>query len=264
MDRRRLIFSSLGAMISSGIPFKNPVLPAAAQTESATSPVLSLAPESTIPQSHREYIRLRRRNRYSYYRYRENKDFEVVDRKYTSWSLFLISNPAWLTPASDDRINALFNAYTGYARAIGDDHAAVFFWKTVPAIAKGKLVGMDFADKIDSARCAAYTKAFKLDIAQSPHVLVTRSQPTRTPQRPLPDFFALSLGQFTASSAERLLTTLAQQLIQQGYVDPEELDYEAWWLQWRDRLVETAKAIGQAIAVTLRTGPVELQIRGSQ
>jgi hypothetical protein len=60
-------------------------------------------------------------------------------RYFKSYSLFLISNPAWLGPNSDGRIVGLHQAYQAFSRAIGSDHAAVFFWKKRPGLSTESL-----------------------------------------------------------------------------------------------------------------------------
>jgi hypothetical protein len=63
----------------------------------------------------------------------------------------------------------------GFARATGDQHAAVWFWKSAPKIKDGKLTGADLASKIDANACAAYSKKLKLNVTKSPYVVMTTS-----------------------------------------------------------------------------------------
>src|SRR5580704_9929720 len=79
-------------------------------------------------------------------------------RGFTTWSLFLISNPAWLR-ADSHQIESLRHSYWGFARAIGGHHAAVWFAKELPESG-----GTNGAVQIDSERCAAYAEKLHLDL----------------------------------------------------------------------------------------------------
>jgi hypothetical protein len=181
-------------------------------------------------------------------------------RAFQSWSLFLISNPEWLSPSSGDEIATLYQAYAGFSRAIGTDHAAVFFWKKRPSAVGGKLVGTDIGANIDAARCAEYAKIFDLDISRSPHIVVTRTRPS--PTASLKNSVLLELNGLHPSSTRQLLTALAAQLIS-AKLDQNKLDSQRWWLTWRDAATNVFEILrGSKVAVKI--GPLELEIDGQK
>ena len=191
-------------------------------------------------------------------------DLPKTRRYFNSYSLFLISSPEWLGPDGSDQIAALYKAYEGFARAIGNDHAAVFFWKKAPKKVDGKLVGADLAANIDASRCTEYEKAFKLDISQSPHVVVTKARPS--PTGLTTDYIILQLNGLTPSSTGVFLTKLADQLVSDK-LDQEELGSERWWLTWRDVVIKVYQSVSVLAGhskVTIKGGPVEVEMNGEK
>ncbi len=191
-------------------------------------------------------------------------DIPKTHRYFQSYSLFLISSPEWLSPDSNDQIASLYKAYEAFSRAIGNDHAAVFFWKKAPQKTDGKLVGADLAANIDANRCAEYEKAFKLSIAESPHVVVTKTRPS--PAGSLTDFIILQLNGLSPSSTEKFLTTLADQLVS-NKLDQETLGSERWWLTWRDVVINVYHGFAELAGhskVTIKGGPLEWEIDGKK
>ena len=56
---------------------------------------------------------------------------EKVPRdSFKSWSLFLVCNPSWIQPGSEERIWRLYRQFKSFGRTIGDDNLAVWFWKS--------------------------------------------------------------------------------------------------------------------------------------
>lgn len=234
--------------------------------------VWDLAPDAPIPDSYEDVLTAGEKiDRLRFCAQKHVACYPILEgeiartrRPFRSWSLFLISNPGWLSPSGTDQIALLYEAYTGFARAIGKDHAAVFFWKKQPESSGGKLVGADLAAQLDASRCAEYSTAFKLDISQSPHVIVTTQLPS--PNTGLGHSLVLQLGGLQPSSAQQLLTLLAAQLVKER-LDQAELDSERWWLTWKDvatTVFETLKPILKNSKATIKAGPVELEIKGEK
>jgi hypothetical protein len=183
-------------------------------------------------------------------------------RYFKSYSLFLISNPAWLGPNSDSRIVGLHQAYQAFSRAIGNDHAAVFFWKKAPKIVDGKLAGTDLASQIDANRCTEYEKALNLDLSASPHILVTRSVPN--PKAPLGEYVLLQLNGLSPDATEILISKLADQLVG-NKLDRDDLDSARWWLTWRDVAMSLYEGFASLVGHSkfkIKGGPVELELDG--
>lgn len=185
-----------------------------------------------------------------------------INRSFSSYSLFLISNPSWLGPNSDAQLATLYQAYEGFARAIGNDHAAVFFWKKSPKKSAGKLADADLASQIDASRCTDYEKALNLDVSASPHILVTRAPPN--PKGPLGEYILIQLNGLSPAATESLLAKLADQLVGKK-LNQEVLDSTRWWLTWRDvatNLFQTFGVLVKHSKLKIKGGPVELELDG--
>lgn len=183
-------------------------------------------------------------------------------RTFETYSLFLISNPSWLGPNSDAQLIGLYEAYEGFARAIGKKHAAVFFWKKAPKKAGGKLEGANLAAQLDANRCTEYEKTLNLQISASPHILVTRTPPN--PNGPLGEYILIELGDLSAASTVILLTKLADQLVNSA-LNQQDLDSAKWWLTWRDVAVSFYLAFASLVKhskLKIKGGPVELELDG--
>ncbi len=185
-------------------------------------------------------------------------------RFYTTWSLFLISNPSWLTGDSSEKITSLYNSYLGFARATGGQHAAVWFWKKAPKIEGEKVIGADLAANIDTDRCTVFTRKLNLDIAKSPHVLVTTSYPSL--QSRFKDYIVLELGGLRPESTVDLLTVLGDQLLQ-GKLDQKALNSKLWWLGWKDAASKTLVVLSELAAhvkFKIKTSVLDITIDGKK
>jgi hypothetical protein len=55
---------------------------------------------------------------------------QAIPKNFKTYSLFLVCNPQWLDPAKNAGLLQLYRQFQSFGRAIGDDHAAVWFWKS--------------------------------------------------------------------------------------------------------------------------------------
>ena len=174
-----------------------------------------------------------------------------IPHAYSSWSLFLVCNPAWINENGDKGVAELFNQYRAFGRAIGPKNLAIWFWKKPATKAT--------ADNTDVERSSSYCEDYKLLPSEGPHVLVT----TRYPNDPDPgERFIVRLNGLNAHDSALALTKLADQLVVTG-LDQTGLDASVGW-----RKVYTA--IGSAISATgcyfnkvsfsLRTGVINAEI----
>jgi len=245
MNRRSLFRNAIASVLAVSFPYStDAVSDVASQVPPLPPPVWNLGPQDELPESYvalgttaekQETLKSCLPNRLHVgnpdcYPIREG-DIFTVHRYFKTYSLFLISNPEWLGPDSDGKIAGLYNAYEAFARAIGDEHAAVFFWKKAPAKKDGKLVGSDLAAQIDASRSTEYEKALGLKISSRPHLVVTTKRPT--PTTSLGDYVLLQLGDLSPESTGTLLTKLADGLVA-GSLSSEDLSSAKWWLSWRD------------------------------
>lgn len=175
-------------------------------------------------------------------------DLPETYRAFTTWSLFLVSNPAWLREDNFQKVAGLRQAYWGFARAIGGRHAAVWFAKKAHEAS-----GADAAMLIDDERCAAYAEKLGLDLRKSPHVVVTAELPAL--DRNFTPSILLELNGLSPSSTETLLTELANQLVNKK-LNEVGLKSEQWWLGWRDaatKTLEKLRKIAQWVTITVNT-----------
>ena len=150
---------------------------------------------------------------------------EIIGRKepipsgYKTYSLFLICNPAWLDPAKSSGLTDLFHQFQAFGRSIGNDQAAVWFWKTT--VQKGWENKFAPADVIDVERGTEFCKAWKLKPSDGPYIVVTTGRPDETSlQTGLPDNSAVfKLGDMQPSNISALLAKLTDSLVLSGKVD---------------------------------------------
>ncbi len=92
----------------------------------------------------------------------------AIPKNHSTWSLFLVCNPAWILQNGDQGIAELFKQYKAFGDAIGPNNLAIWFWKKP---------GTPTADNTDVSRSSTYCERYKLLPSESPHVLVTTSYP---------------------------------------------------------------------------------------
>jgi hypothetical protein len=165
--------------------------------------------------------------------------------QFKTWSLFPISNPAWLGTSTADKINELFESFIGFARAIGHNHAAVWFgelpWKGLDD--RSNLEAFDLAAHIDSNRSAAYCAKFGLDVAKGPHILALSNHPDS--ERTEVDVL-LELNGLSPESTRSLLAALATQLLNKK-ISEKDLQSKKWRLAWRDACKSVIRDMGKII-----------------
>jgi hypothetical protein len=276
MNRRSFLWNAIAGTFAISFPYSTEaVSDVAREAPPLPPPVWDLMPGEDLPESYvamgtetekQETLKscLHERTRPGHldcYPLREG-DIFTVHRAFKTYSLFLISNPEWLGPSSDGKIAGLYSAYKAFARAIGNEHAAVFFWKKEPAKKDGKLSGSDLAAQIDASRCTAYEKTLGLTISSSPHVVVTTKRPT--PTTSLGDYVLLQLGDLSPESTDKLLTKLADGLVA-GNLSAEELNSAKWWLGWRDVATDVLRGLAEIAAhikVKIKSEFVDVEIDG--
>jgi hypothetical protein len=146
--------------------------------------------------------------------------------EYLSWSLFLICNNAWLKDQSSPQIRGLYNEFMGFGRAIGQHHAAVWFWTKTPANINES---PNLADAVDANRSQAFCQKFGLDPGEGPHVVVTTVYPDLNADVGQP--VILRLGGMSPQNIEAVLGTLTRQ-VTNSKLAQGELDRQTWTRGW--------------------------------
>lgn len=168
---------------------------------------------------------------------------------YKTWSLFLVCNPEWLAPEKSSDLYELYQKFLRFGRAIGNDHVAVWFWKTSRRVEDPNL-----AANVDVEWAVRLCQALQLRPSLGPHVLVTNSYPNES--LPPKDYAVFELGKMSPTEISQLLGKLTDELILTGRVGNEAASEGegALWI----RLLEVAqRAIGSfgcAWTLKLQTG----------
>lgn len=150
---------------------------------------------------------------------------ENVPGQYKSWSLFLVCNPTWLTN-NNKQLRGLYDMYSGFGRAIGEHHAAVWFWTKVP----GNIDQENNLEKlVDVNRSQKFCGKLSLDPARSPHVVVTTKYPDLIMDIQ-PDV-VLGFGGKSQEDIRNLLLSLTRQ-VTQSRLDASKLQAESTWQLW--------------------------------
>ncbi|MCL4846882.1 MAG: hypothetical protein KJ066_10135 [Acidobacteria bacterium] len=185
------------------------------------------------------------------------QDFVVVRGKepipregFKTWSLLLVTSQDWLVPANASRLQDLYDRSLAFGRTIGDEHAAVWFWKEDQPLHSPAL-----AANVDVERAIAYCRTLRLKPGDGPYLLFTAVHPD---EQAAPDAFQVfALGGKTAEEIGRLLTTLGDQLVTDGVVQGGRFTAEPgsddFWSAWFDATRHTLASLGMKVRFLIRT-----------
>ena len=110
------------------------------------------------------------------------KGKEPIPREgYKTWSLFLVTNQAWLVTENARRLHDLYDRSRAFGRVIGKDHLAVWFWKRDAPLHDPAL-----AENVDVERAVAYCQMLKLKPSEGPFLRSSLSSPLRIDATILP------------------------------------------------------------------------------
>ncbi len=174
-----------------------------------------------------------------------------ISRGYRTWSLFLICNPSWASPDAYERIEDMWQAFTGFGRAIGEDHLAVWFWRRPP-----RWGGEDLVEDVDVERATRYCDLYDLRPSRSPHVLVTTSYPTDTVR--VEEYGTVELAGAGPAEIRQFLISLADALYADDLasLDPAS---ETFWFRLFQAIRAPIRRLSEDVSVTIESGPLKLQ-----
>jgi len=162
---------------------------------------------------------------------------EIPRDNYKSWSLFLVCNPEWLSAEKSKDLYGLYQQFQNFGKTIGNDHVAVWFWKS-----KKNAMDPRLADNVDVERSIRYCKALNLKPSESPHIVVMGSYPD---EAAVPkDFAAYQLAKMAPQDISGLLAKLSDQLLLQNKVGPDSSPEPPGQL-WVRLLSATQQLIGK-------------------
>ncbi len=184
-----------------------------------------------------------------------------IPKGYQTYSLFLISNPDWLLPESEEKLSKLYDRFKAFGDSIGRDHLAVWFFVDQ--------THGDLRFNTDVMRSSAFCSKLKLPPSKSPYVVITDEYPGAGLLKDYPNTFnelknysILELNTATASEITSLLTNLADQLLINGLPDTNPKTENFWrtfqksYETARDKIVSFSKGI----SLTINTSFFKIQI----
>ena len=141
---------------------------------------------------------------------------------YKTWSLFLVCNREWLSPEKSEDLFDLYEQFQSFGKAIGQDHLAVWFWKSKKHTHQGD---RGIADNIDVVRSVNFCKSFHLKPSEGPHILIvsTYPDPTKGAANATGHKAVYALGSMEPKEITKLLDKLTDQLVMQGNVPAQPL-----------------------------------------
>jgi hypothetical protein len=185
---------------------------------------------------------------------------DKIPKNFKTYSLFLICNPEWLSPEKSAGLFQLYKQFKNFGRTIGDDNAAVWFWKnTAPAI------DSTLAQNVDVERSIRFCQTWKLTPSKGPHLVVTSTYPDEDAlSAGLPANSAVfELGNMTPKQISDLLANLTDQLIAKGSVaasDPTAPTKPDLWVRLLEATQRTINSFGCAWSFKIDAGPVSANL----
>jgi len=164
---------------------------------------------------------------------------EKIPEYFSTYTLFLVCNPSWLSPNKSAELSRLFQDFMNFGRAIGDHNLALWFWKSRP-------VGSAIADNVDVERAVRICKAWKLTPSEGPHLVVTTVYPAEPIALGLPqESVVYKLGNMNPQEISSRLTKLTDQLVLG--VRPSADETTPLWLQVLSAIQQALKNVGCAV-----------------
>jgi hypothetical protein len=183
-----------------------------------------------------------------------------IPKKFKTYSLFLVCNPEWLAPEKSAGLYQLYRQFQNFGRTIGDEHVAVWFWKT-----KSDVNDQALAQNIDVERSVRFCQAWKLRPSAGPHLVVTSTYPDESHlSSGLPKNSAVyELGSMSPKDISELLAKLTDELVVKGSVDAPAAAPDAKPDLWVRLLVATQRTLnsfGCAWNFKINAGPVSADL----
>jgi hypothetical protein len=186
---------------------------------------------------------------------------EKIPENFKTYSLFLVCNPQWLTPEKSAGLYALFKSFKNFGRTIGDDNAAVWFWK-----ARSPVTDSALAENLDVERSVRFCQAWNLKPSEGPHLVITTIYPDESSlSSGLPKGNAVySLGNMSPVEISGLLTKLNDELVEKRKVDipqPVVVAPLALWVRLLDVTQRTINTFGCAWTFKIDAGPLNADLQ---
>ncbi|PYX82341.1 MAG: hypothetical protein DMG70_15405 [Acidobacteria bacterium] len=183
-----------------------------------------------------------------------------IPKNFKTYSLFLVCNPQWLAPEKSEGLYELYKQFENFGRTIGDDNAAVWFWKT-----QQRAHDPTLAKNVDVERSVRFCQTWKLKPSEGPHVVVTTVYPDESSlSSGLPKGSAVyGLGNMSPTEISGLLTKLTDELIEKGRVESPAATAAAplaLWVRLLDATQRTINSFGCSWTFKIEAGPVNADL----
>jgi hypothetical protein len=205
---------------------------------------------------------------------------EPIPVGFKTYSLFLICNPQWLDPAKSSGLTQLYYQFKAFGRSIGDDQAAVWFWRQ--PVGPSWETTFPAAAVIDVERSIRFCKAWSLKPSEGPFIVVTATRPDEAHlSRKLPnDSAVFKLGGMAPPAISSLISKLTDALLLSGKpviqpalppssvtgqtppaVEPSSTGDNALWVRMLSAVQQTINNFGCAWSFKLNAGPVSADLK---
>ena len=184
-----------------------------------------------------------------------------IPNNFKTYSLFLVCNPQWLAPEKSEGLYGLYQQFESFGRTIGDDNAAVWFWKS-----EQRANDRALAENVDVERSVRFCQAWKLKPSEGPHLVVTTFYPDETSlSSGLPKGNAVyKLGNMSPKEISGLLAQLTDELVEKGRVEGPTTATAAaplaLWVRLLDATQRTINSFGCAWTFKIDAGPVNADL----
>ena len=155
----------------------------------------------------------------------------------------------------------LYYRWKAFGEGIGDDHAAVWFWKkTMQNPSKDGA-----ADNVDVARAIAYCTKLRLKPSGGPYLVFTTTYPDE--KVALSAMSVIELGS-SAEQIDLMLVRLGDQLVTGGVIKNREFlrptGTDDFWRAWYDATRDTLLSLQLEFRFWIRTPTLSLESRPGQ
>lgn len=188
-------------------------------------------------------------------------DAPITAADYESWSLFLVCNPQWALPQSQEQLWDLYKQFLAFGGVIGPSHAAVWF-----------STREDLSDPhtaLDAVRSSAFCSRLELSPTQGPYVVVTTEYPGEGRVSAYPDtfnrpenFYVFELNGLEASEITEVLSRLADQVVAQKIRETEP-GSEDFWSKWQQAFAAVQghlSGLSRRVRVSIQTSFFSVEI----
>lgn len=182
-----------------------------------------------------------------------------IPKNFNTYSLFLVCNPQWLVPGKSGSLYGLYQQFENFGRTIGDENAAVWFWKS-----ERRALDPTLAENVDVERGVRFCQAWKLKPSEGPHLVITTIYPDESNlSSGLPKGSAVyGLGNMSSTEISDLLAKLTDELVEKGRIEgplPAAAPL-ALWVRLLDATQRTINSFGCAWTFKIEAGPVNADL----